>query len=400
MSIIKYLKQNGIKHTVQVLYRYKIDRVLLKVTNAFMKNKKLENIIILEGHNDFDSNAGAFYQYLLENEYNKKYKIVWLLKNKRINKLPKNVISCYLYKPSIKKNYYISRAKYILTCQDAIGSQREDQVTVYMTHGPVALKSAKGKCDLPANLTFCLMPSLNLMPALAEQYQFKNNHTKKVIIGYPMHDFFYDDSKGDLNKVTEKKFTKKILWMPTFRKGKSFKRNDSNIDLPLGIPLIRNEKEYKKLNKILENYDTLLIIKIHPMQDMNTVKIKSMSNIIVLDGESVRRLDVDNYRLMKDTDALISDYSSAAFDYLHLNRPIAFTVDDIKDYKLGFIIDDPIRLMGGNIITDISDIYLFIEQVHSENDIFNEKRNEVFNYVFKFHDGKSSERLLNLLESN
>ena len=46
-----------------------------------------------ESHNDFDSNGGAFYNYLIQNEYNKKYKIVWLIKHKEsLNvQLPKNV---------------------------------------------------------------------------------------------------------------------------------------------------------------------------------------------------------------------------------------------------------------------------------------------------------------------
>ena len=39
------------------------------------------------------------------------------------------------------------------------------------------------------------------------------------------------------------------------------------------------------------------------------------------------------YALLRNADALITDYSSAYFDYMLLNRPIAFTVEDIEEYR-------------------------------------------------------------------
>lgn len=99
------------------------------------------------------------------------------------------------------------------------------------------------------------------------------------------------------------------------------------------------------------------------MQDLNQIKLHSYSNIIVLDGNKVKELDVDNYRLMKDADALISDYSSVTFDYLHLNRPIAYTLDDKDDYKNGFIVENPETLMAGPQLFTIDDFYAFISDV-------------------------------------
>lgn len=36
-------------------------------------------------------------------------------------------------------------------------------------------------------------------------------------------------------------------------------------------------------------------------------------NISNLTGDTVKQLDIDNYRLLKDADALISDYSSIVY---------------------------------------------------------------------------------------
>ena len=53
---------------------------------------------------------------------------------------------------------------------------------------------------------------------------------------------------------------KKIfLWMPTFRKGTSYKRQDSRTIGALGIPLIYNMDDYYKLNGFLKENNALLI---------------------------------------------------------------------------------------------------------------------------------------------
>lgn len=397
MNPISYIKSHGIKGTWDIIYRYKIDQQLKRIAVKITKNKPLQNTIVIESHNDFDSNGGAFYEYLLKNHYNDKYKIVWLLKNEKPTEMPKNVEAFYLYKPSLKKQKEICTAKYILTCQDVIGSVRDGQTSVYLTHGPVGLKAFKGKVNLPQNLTYCLMPSEYLEYILKDQYQINNTDIKSVVLGYPMHDLLYMPLKKELHKITDKHYNKVILWMPTFRKGKAFGRNDSSFEEPLGIPIFYDLKSLAELNHRLKLENALLIIKIHPMQDKETIKVKDMSNIKVLDGDSVRKLNVDNYRLMKDADALISDYSSAAYDYLHLDRPIGFTVDDAKEYKLGFIVDPPEQLMGGQIIMNQLDFINFINSVLRNEDPYKNKRHEVFDKVFKFHDGNSCQRLADFL---
>ncbi|GET15715.1 CDP-glycerol glycerophosphotransferase family protein [Ligilactobacillus agilis] len=395
MTILSYLRTNGIRHTLEVIYRHKIDNFFKLVINKITSNN-LSNIIVIEGHNDFDSNGGAIYNYLIKNGYNKDYKIVWLLKNKLTKKLPSNVTYCYLNKPSVRKNYFLCKAKYILTCNNAIGSIKKDQVSIYMTHGPVSLKAVKGIATLPSNLRYCFMPSDYLKPILIDQYGIGSG-TKTIELGYPMHDILYTKEKGDLSKITTYNYNKVILWMPTFRKS-WFGRNDSLAEFPLGIPIFRDLTELETLNRRLLSDDSLLIIKIHPMQDLSTINIpEKFSNIKIIDGNYVQKNNIDNYRLMKDVNALISDYSSSAYDFLHLDRPIAFTMDDFNSYKLDYIVDNPLELMCGNKINNISDFLSFVEYVISDKDDFSMERRRVFNKLFKFHDGNSSRRLVEFM---
>lgn len=393
MSFLTYLKEKGVKRAVQVLYQYKIQLVLNKAMLLVTKKMPLKDIILIESHNDFDCNGGAFYNYLLKEGYHKKYKIVWMLRNKTSQALPKNVSACYIFRPSIRKAYYLCMAKYMTSDHYAMGRMRPDQVACYLGHGAIGLKAVKGKLTLPEALNCIPAPSEFLIPTLAHQRSLPYPNDKQVVLGFPVHDLFYDDTQGDLRKITGKKYAKVILWMPTFRKSVDFDRNDSSAQLPLGVPILRDEQSCRALNVFLAEHNTLLILKLHPMQDLSTVKIKALSNIVILDGNTVKKLGVDNYRLMKDADALISDYSSAAYDFLHRQKPLAFTLDDATDYKLGFLFENPLDYMPGHKIYNQSDFFAFIEDVIQGKDPYQKERAKIFDLFFKYHDGKSSERL-------
>lgn len=387
----------GLKYVMLIILRNKVYRPLnalvLRVEKRLFRNHPLTDTIVLESHNDFDTNGGAFYRYLIEHGYNQNYRIVWLLRNKKPASLPPNVEGYNLFRPGLRKNYYICTAKYLSSDHVITEKVRPDQKCFYLTHGPFGLKGFKGLVPLPAQLDYCLCPSKELAPLLAEQYQLPYPNSVQVILGYPEHDVFYQPPQGELKKLTDRQYAKVILWMPTFRVSVGFQRQDSRRELPLGIPIIDGFESYERLNQSLQAENVLLILKIHPMQDLTYVRIRTLSNIIVLDRDLVKRLDIDNYRLMHETDALISDYSSVAYDYLHTGNPIAYTMDDVDDYKLGLIVDHPQDYMAGEIVYTQDDLFRFIDHVIAGQDDYKEQRAALFDRIFQYHDGNSAQRL-------
>lgn len=397
-EIFKKIKQKGVGYiftdAVPCKLWFFFDKPVSAIVRKLFLHKPLKNIIIIESHNDFDSNGGAFYEYLLKNRYNKKYKIVWFLRNKCPKNLPENVKGYRYNRLSIIRAYYYCVAKYIVCGHYMIPSIRAGQVSYYTGHGGFGLKSVKGRIVVPAGITYTLTPSEFAKPIIAEEQGIANPVKRQIILGYPCHDVFYSDEEGDLHKVISgnHKYKKMILWMPTFRKTTDGRTDSSHLS-PLGIPIINSLEIYENLNKELKAEDVLLVIKIHPMQDLEQVKISSLSNIIVLDGNTVKKFAIDNYRLMKDASALISDYSSAAYDFLHLNRPLAYIFDDINDYKSGLIVDNPETLMAGNIILNYDDLRGFILSVLKGQDYYEEERDNLSKMIWKYHDGDSSKRL-------
>ena len=132
---------------------------------------------------------------------------------------------------------------------------------------------------------------------------FKN---KILESGYPANDVFYtknqafkDSLKDKLNITKNKKI---VLYAPTYRK--------EAVDL-----------DVKKLHDNL-NEDFIFIIKNHPN---NFESLETDINDFVMDLSS----HDDIHELYLISDILLSDYSSAFFDFAHIRKPILFYVLDL-----------------------------------------------------------------------
>ena len=68
-----------------------------------------------------------------------------------------------------------------------------------------------------------------------------------------------------------------------------------------------------------------MIIKIHPKQDIDTIKkLKTIcfENVFIVDNDVVKEKNIDVFKLLKNTDALISDYSSITYSYILLDKQL------------------------------------------------------------------------------
>ncbi len=200
MWAIEYIKEKGIKRSIQVIWQYKLEKILEKIVYLITRKKKLQNKIMIESHNDFDCNGGALYDYLIQNKYNEKYKIVWFVRKKVKEKLPKNVSTVPLYGPSIKKAYHMCTTKYIT--YDCVGGRklRKDQILVYCMHGSGGLKSIIGKLSIPDAVDYILMQSPTYAPIQTKELGLDKNDKRLVFIGYPSFDTLYNATSEGIKK--------------------------------------------------------------------------------------------------------------------------------------------------------------------------------------------------------
>ena len=226
------------------------------------------------------------------------------------------------------------------------------------------VKKAHGLED--ENIAICGQPRTDVM--------FKNTIQYKELMGYK----------------------KVLIWMPTFRKSKILGYSDVENEKSV-IPVISVD-DYEEFNSWLKERNVLLIVKLHPMEDVSRFKSMKLSNLMLLSHKSFNDKKWDLYRLISQCDAMITDYSSVFYDFMLLDRPLAFTVDDYDAYKdgRGFAVDDSDYLTAGYKIHNKEELKDFIEDLIKNIDLYKEQRDEVNKLVNTYNDGKQCERALKI----
>lgn len=122
------------------------------------------------------------------------------------------------------------------------------------------------------------------------------------------------------------------IYMPTFR----YELEDPQImkEIKQGNFFAFADFDGAKLNQALKSRHQYLIVKLHPYEMRLFKKLKSdYSNIAFLNNDYLFKNNYDLYELLGDTDFLLTDFSSIYFDYLHLNKPIVFITNFLKQYE-------------------------------------------------------------------
>lgn len=385
-------KKYGIKQSVQIFYYFKLESVVAKIFKIMFSHLKLQNVIIFASHNDFDMNAGALYEYVLASGQNRKYKLIWFVEHMQNKLLPEGVKQIPIRGICFRRYYWNSVAKWIFYDDTQVLKWKKEQKTIYLGHATRAMKNCRGKVPLPPDIDFVCSSSEDNDALMSDVYVCEKN--KMIHTGFPVTDLLYTKWNETVKLEICGNYKKIIIWMPTFRKsGYNALRNDSEAVSETGLALADQFCTYNELDSYLNMCEVLLLVKFHPAQDMDEIKVKETYNIKLLSPGRLKKHDVDTYKLLTQTDALISDYSSVSFDYLLLDKPIAYVLSDYEEYKLGFAVDNPKDFMPGEYIYDMDDMKRFITDIIKGNDLYAEQRNEVRRKVARYNDGHACERI-------
>lgn len=102
---------------------------------------------------------------------------------------------------------------------------------------------------------------------------------------------------------------------------------------------------------------------------------------------------------MASVDALISDYSSSAYSFILLDRPLAFILSDISNYDRGFDITNAEvkKFLPGELILNIDDLKKYCNDVIRGVDNKSKERNELADWLYEYRDGNACERIVDFL---
>ena len=227
------------------------------------------------------------------------------------------------------------------------------------------------------NYDYAICNSEIFVKPFSEAFAIPEENVK--VTGIPVTDNLFDEEKviktrdklyKELPVLEDKKV---ITYAPTFRG----KLGDGFRQVPIDLDYIQ-----KKLGD-----DYLIIYKPHPL--ITNIDIKGNPNILVKAHESIKKI-------FSVTDILISDYSAVIFDYSIKNSPLLAYAPDLETYKNSpGIYENYEEIFAGRICRTEDDIVSKIKNIDFENYEF---KGEFFEKSFKYRDGKSTERVVKLID--
>ncbi|MGQ5708901.1 CDP-glycerol glycerophosphotransferase family protein [Lactobacillus sp. PSON] len=289
------------------------------------------NIVVLNEAGRSGSNGYIFYKYLQLNhpEYNVTLVEPW---------------------PSSHLNWKtwqkIGAAKYIITTHQPFKA-RKGQINVQFWHGVplkrmgiMANNTKRRDNQRNANLWH---KTADIVTSSSDLYEtlmsscmaIETNKYKKL--GFPRLDALKNPiiPKEKLLKDlfnTEDKNAQIGIYMPTFR----YELEDKSVmeRIKQGNFFAFDDFDGEKLNAELKKRHQYLIVKLHPYEMRLFDNFNSQySNIAFLNNDYLFDNNYDLYELLGNTDFLMTDFSSIYFDYLHLNKPIIFVTNFLKQYE-------------------------------------------------------------------
>ena len=361
-----------------------------------------ENMIIFESEGDFSDNSFALYDYMQRRGFFRKYKAVWLVSTPSQSRNRKDCIVCSkkLRPYNLRTIYCLAVAKIFFYdhCNILIPyGKREGQLIFNLWHG-AAFKGNSASDTKHDRVDF-----------LSSLSDFWSEHiakfcgtdiSKTVVTGYPRNDYFFCPVASNVRKFAEKsgwtRFSKIIFWMPTFRKSTNSNLSEDYYSGETGLPVIYSLGDMAALNDFLHRLNMLVVFKVHHLQADLPVFREKFSNIAILNDDQIHENGFQLYQFIPLSDCLITDYSSVSVDYLLLDRPVIYTMDDYEEYKnsRGFLFDNVADYFAGHHVYSKQELFAAIREIVEGKDPFKEARKKILPVMHKYTDGMSSRRVL------
>ena len=160
------------------------------------------------------------------------------------------------------------------------------QMVVNVWHGSPLKKIGNYESDEDQNFfTLVLAASDFFVPIMQKAFSCKREQV--VVCGHPRNDamFHPGDPLGTLG--IGGKYSRLILWLPTFRQSAFLGDNDTEAKEGTGLPILSRRIDMKAVNDLLVRENALLLAKIHPAQDLSLIDREGFSNVRILTNDEM-----------------------------------------------------------------------------------------------------------------
>ncbi len=371
---------------------------LLIIGTAFIPGMILRLIkrdiwIVSENGDDAKDNGYTFFKYVMDKE--KKQDVYYVVKRdsiyyEKLKEYSKNI----LYQNSLKHNIYtIAATKYI---SSQIGSGLPFPQIVFNLQKTFIyrFKSIFLQHGITQNRVQCLLPNESKVDmfccAAKDEYNFVTkelcyNEEQVKKTGFCRFDWLKDESE---------KYNK-ILMMFTWRK--QFENNEEEFvksDYYLTIQgLLNNER----LINFLENQKLELCVCLHDNMMQYKDKFMPSSNRITIVDKTQKSIQ----ELLRECKYLITDYSSIAFDFAYMKKPLQYFQFDYEEFREKHLKEGYWKYDDGfgKVTTTVEECVNELIKSHENNFAVEQKYIEKSKDFYIFSDDKSSQRTYEEIEN-
>ncbi|MCC4226125.1 CDP-glycerol glycerophosphotransferase family protein [Vibrio campbellii] len=275
---------------------------------------------------------------------------IWLVDSESELEVARKLDVKAYYKKSIIGLYFYFRSKYIYSSHGLLLSLKSSRQThIELWHGSPLKKmgymesGTKSDFNHFSNIDILCASSILMKSLLSSCMRV---HPKKIFItGQPRNEFLLDKTFDIKEKVSHylsfpEGCERFFVYMPTFRAG-AFNKSDGRI-FNNSNPFNFSDFNMNVLNERLKALNLGLVIKLHPYEEsLLDSQFFESDYIKLVKQDELYEHKIDFYEVLSYSDKLYTDYSSVYFDYLLLDKPIAFILTDLIDYKMnrGFLLE-------------------------------------------------------------
>lgn len=335
---------------------------------------------------DYSGNAKALYEYMVKRNYlNHRY--VWIVYNQKTKEiLDEKNIECILIGTDEFRKYIKTTDVFFTTQGNLDGNKTDKSLYIELWHGvgPKAIgylcknpshEDIKGYNNIRKIVDYLIVPSDFWKVVATAKFHIEASRIKSL--GMPVFDYFINSNgKENLEKLLDidiKKYKKIIFYMPTYKKG----FNHIDID-KINTKNIFNFEKYSenRLNKYLEVNDYLLCVKRHPGEE-TTFTVCETNNIKNITEEKLQLCNITVNEIINSCDLMITDYSSIGTEFVFLDKPVLYAINDIEEYKekRGVVFSNFDFWSVGPKCTNLRELLDEIEKIFS-NDAYFKKEKE------------------------
>ena len=364
-------------------------------------------LIVFMSQPDFACNPHALWKYIVNNT---DFETAWIVK--KINSydvLNERGIKCAVY-DTIEANEIISAADIIVANSYTYLNipKRDDQLLVNLWHGSgvkahdyydhnlnprhvIKLKNYFSQVDL-----MCVH-SLDDRFKLSAMLHF--DLRKMYVTGQPRLDCV--TTSNGKEKLTElfgekiSQYQKLVFFAPSYRSNMSCHAGKIYSDNIFRLDDFDNDL----LNEFLIKNNAAIVYKLHPIeQTAFSGRTFSMSErCFELTDAILFNHNIRYDELLNAFDVMVSDYSSIAYDFLILNRPIVYLLPDFDEYKnaKGFVFNNIDTYMPGEKVYTFDTLLTALTNSFNKPNEYESARKNVILNRFDYIDEKSTERCFN-----